>query len=144
MRPEDLIPAFLDELASLQLSREDRFKIQRIAKELTCPRYFDADAECKDNIEHWPSEDLDDLFTTLNDYCPPYCYFGATEGDGSDYGCWPSTDALEGDSDVYSSSDSPDGPAPNGQFFWLHINDHGNMTLYRRAGNRWIQVWGVV
>jgi hypothetical protein len=27
---------------------------------------------------------------------------------------------------------------------WLHVNDHGNCTLYRRAGNRWIEVWSVV
>jgi hypothetical protein len=27
---------------------------------------------------------------------------------------------------------------------WLHANDHGNATLYRRAGRRWIEVWAVV
>lgn len=33
---------------------------------------------------------VDQLSDTLNDFAPPYCYFGAHDGDGSDFGFWPS------------------------------------------------------
>ena len=31
---------------------------------------------------------LEDLFDALNDIAPDGCYFGAHEGDGSDFGFW--------------------------------------------------------
>ena len=59
-----------------------------------------------DATEHWElhfdadSEDshkaFADLCDALNGACPPFCYFGANEGDGSSFGVWPNDDELEG------------------------------------------------
>lgn len=38
---------------------------------------------------------LEHLFDVLNKFCPPYTYFGAHEGDGSDYGCWVDRERLD-------------------------------------------------
>ena len=44
---------------------------------------------------HLEAEDtIDELIDALNQHAPPYCYFGANEGDGSDFGFWPDHDAI--------------------------------------------------
>jgi hypothetical protein len=40
----------------------------------------------------------EDLFEALNDYAAPYVYFGTNEGDGADFGFWPSISSLQEDS----------------------------------------------
>jgi hypothetical protein len=37
---------------------------------------------------------IDGLSTELQAFAPPYCYFGAHEGDASDYGFWPCDEAI--------------------------------------------------
>jgi hypothetical protein len=36
-----------------------------------------------------------DLMDALQTVCPPFCYFGANEGDGSSIGVWVSDDAID-------------------------------------------------
>jgi hypothetical protein len=36
-----------------------------------------------------------DLSNALGEHTPPYTYFGANEGDGSDYGVWISSESIE-------------------------------------------------
>jgi hypothetical protein len=38
---------------------------------------------------------LIDLMDALQTVCPPFCYFGANEGDSSALGVWPSDDEIE-------------------------------------------------
>lgn len=45
------------------------------------------DAE-RDNDDHARSEAVESMFDALNDVAPEGTYFGAHEGDGSDYGFW--------------------------------------------------------
>jgi hypothetical protein len=72
LRPEDLIPVFVNEL-------------RRLGHAAT---HFDAE---------WLVENpedaawlLADLFDALNDVAPDGTYFGAHEGDGADFGFWRS------------------------------------------------------
>jgi len=40
---------------------------------------------------------LDQVFSALSKFCPPYTFFGRSEGDGSSYGCWPDIERLRED-----------------------------------------------
>lgn len=90
--------------------------------------------------------DLELLVDTLNDYAPPYCYFGVCEGDGSDYGFWVDRDQLQEDRD---EGDLPSGDSlPEDRWadweYYLHVSDHGNMELYQWSGTEWVSLWSVV
>ena len=147
LRSEDLIPAFLDEL-------DDETAATIIAE---YPEY-EAASEDEDH-EFWTSEEaswmVDALFDALNDVAPPFCYFGANEGDGSDYGFWPSLESAREDEDVLQVSDLAEVPDDATGYVML-VNDHGNVTLYevqipaigkhgfRRARNDLREVWSLV
>jgi hypothetical protein len=86
LRNLDLIEAFADELA-LCRGNEDHQIIQeaRAVSLLASLNYDVADMESA-------SELVNDLQDALNEYAPDGCYFGTHEGDGSDFGFWPSND----------------------------------------------------
>lgn len=48
-----------------------------------------------DDIE--AEEVIGDLIGALDEFAPPYCYFGASEGDAADFGFWVSWDSIEDD-----------------------------------------------
>jgi hypothetical protein len=35
-------------------------------------------------------------------------------------------------------------PSTKSCAYVMSVTDHGNVTLYRRSGRRWIEVWSVV
>lgn len=131
LRTVDLLESFSDTLETL---------IQRNGKtgkenEYQTSLVWDA-REAIDEIEEdesepeYVSEILDDLSEALSEYAAPYCYFGAHQGDGSDFGFWPDIDGLEEDShfgEVTKVSD-PSEVESNGTYAF--VNDHGNVTLY--------------
>jgi hypothetical protein len=140
MRNEDLIPCFRDELETLLSRQSRRFKRKEYRATIR-----EADKIIKS--EDWDSEAadyaLDALFGALEAFAPPYTYFGAHEGDGSDYGFWlgdfpdHNFDGLK----VSSLSDIPKGY--RGEV--LEINDHGNMTLgYVNSRGDFKTIWAVV
>jgi len=151
MRPEDLIPAFLDAAEELRLSREDRKVVRLLRAELA---YLEAHPPAIDPFDDM-GDRLSDLFDLLDRYTPDYCYFGAHPGDGADYGVWIVEDLLQdtrqgGYDGCVFRADTPPYPVgaladlPFDYSHWLHVNDHGNCTLYRRAGRRWVECWSVV
>lgn len=139
LRPEDLIPSFLDEAESLRLPREERKIVRAIRKAV-----HDAD----DESAYWDEDadgDLDDLFGILENHVPDFCTFGAHEGDGSDFGVWPALDLHDHNGlEAEGIHISPDAPSTREHSHWLQVSDHGNATLYRRAGNRWLECWSIV
>jgi len=79
------------------------------------------------------SEDADwlineSLFDALNDFAAPYSYFGANEGDASDFGYWPMCDA-ESLEDARESG------------YRVEISDHGNVALYDANDE---EIWSIV
>jgi hypothetical protein len=78
LRNEDLIPTFAEVLASID---EEKIFQDIIKEALAFSNWEDID-EAIDISE--------DLFIGLNYYAPRGCYFGCTDGDGSDFGFWKS------------------------------------------------------
>ena len=131
MRPEDLIPAFASELDWLGgCSRAERKLINEANR-----------------IEDYDSEEagfiLDELFEALNERAPAYGYFGAHPGNGADYGFWFYEDFLDDNFYGLRVSDTSEVP-PDYTGEVLHVNDHGNMTLYVARRGKLREVWGIV
>ena len=93
MRAEDLIPCFSSELERLAKQAAphlgavdpDHMKIVNECNALTEDDYNSEDVETIERISWLLNEEL---FEALDSYAPPGFYFGANEGDGSDYGFW--------------------------------------------------------
>jgi hypothetical protein len=86
LRTQDLVPVFLEAIVDtpeyLQILQSNIYELGVI---------FDISAS--DDDERWESEYMsyflnETLFDTLNTYAPDGYYFGAHEGDGSDFGYW--------------------------------------------------------
>ena len=76
------------------------------------------------------AELVNDLQYALNEHAPPYCYFGTSEGDGSDFGFWPSMDAIE-ELPRIQNVDGEEIPDED----HAYVNDHGNVTVYGADGS---------
>lgn len=136
MREEDLIPAFLSELQSQKPCKQAHKKlIREIEARMESENYYESEDEDS-------TFDLEALFDALNEYAPPYFYFGAHPGDGADYGYWLTEGFVE-EFDGLKVNDTSEVPKGyRGEV--LHVNDHGNVTLYvaNRLGLH--EVWGIV
>ena len=86
MRPQDLIPAFLDILRDVDGAAHEQYMLMPFGP---VPSHVMDEG---DDSEWWQSEDalwiLQDLFDALDAASPEGFYFGAHPGDGSDYGFW--------------------------------------------------------
>lgn len=141
MRPKDLIPEFLYTLGQLDKARHDALAEEYkdvLDGEWDEEQDCDGEGECAEQIDYC----LEALFDALEKYAPPYCYFGAHEGDGDDYGFWVSWDAItegEADGNIVRVNAGDEWPGEGDHV--LEVTDHGNATLYDRAGN---EIWAVV
>ncbi len=135
MRAEDLIPCFLAACDGLRLSKGERATVRDIRKRSRVAGYYEGeDSAC----------DLESLFDALGARVPDFCYFGAHEGDGSDYGVWVSWDSLEDDGDVLRVGDLLEVESGYAGHV-LVSNERGNATLYRRGRNgRLYELWACV
>lgn len=133
MRAEDLIPSFAWELRHLRgsLPRDLANDIRKCES-----------AWAKDQSYEFECEVLEELADALQDFAPAYAYFGAHPGDGSDYGYWLS-ESMQEDFDGLQVSDTSEVPKCfRGEV--LHINDHGNMSLYVANSRGLREVWAIV
>lgn len=123
LRQPDLLNAFADTLAGL----DDHFDDTE-AKALATLLEIDSDY-CA-GLPEAAAAVLDDLADRLQEFAPPYCYFGAHSGDGSDFGFWPNLDAI----DELPKVSDPNEVDDIGQDC-VFVNDHGNVTLYAADGS---------
>jgi hypothetical protein len=82
-----------------------------------------------DNETSEDSDLVNELIDALNELAPPYCYFGAHEGDGSDFGFWPSMDAID---ELPRIKNEEGETVPDCDH--CYVNDHGNVTVYGAGG----------
>ncbi len=96
------------------------------------------------------SEYVDELAQELEHFAPPFCYFGASEGDGADFGFWVSEDsvreAVRSGEIAVVEDDTRGGRQDvlpkNYTGYRLHISDHGNYSLYEYVrGKNLGDVW---
>jgi hypothetical protein len=132
MRAIDLVPNFCEVLASVggygKITREGR---KLMAKGDT------------PELTEFLNERLWDAMQAA---APPYAEFGAHEGDGSDYGFWPSIEALsedarEGDTVVKVEAGNPWPEMAKSVVYVMEVTDHGNVTLRHRSNGR--EIWSV-
>jgi hypothetical protein len=132
LRTEDLIDAFSDELSAIVCAK-DRTESERELLSLASAwlgREQDDEAPKQDIHEEEGSQLVNDLVDALNDHAPACTYFGAHEGDGSDFGFWPSWDAID---ELPRIADPGEAEAHLGEEC-VFVNDHGNVTLYNADG----------
>lgn len=154
MRHEDLIPCFVEVLEEHGNYQTHEMLVKEISYRMEKEDYYNSEQA------EW---DLDELFDALQEIAPPYYYFGSHPGDGADYGFWLCDDVAEmvKGSGGYVVEDyktklqlehitpefiREDGWPNSGHVEVLHINDHGNCTLYDYdcQNNVWAEIWAIV
>lgn len=144
--PSHLIPRLHDEL-EWQLQRQERTPENRDEIDRLHAIYGRISDECWDEDGEYIETDDDceilvELEDALNHFAPAYCYFGSHPGDGSDVGFWIS-DFIEEDFDGLRVDDTSEVPGDyTGEV--LHVNDHGNVTLYVANNGNLTELWGAV
>jgi len=144
LRTEDLLDSFATELEWQVQRNADYFQsddVRRAERDRLLSLVWDA-RECdpeSEDADYLVNESLPDA---LQEFAPAYGYFGAHCGDGADFGFWLSDDALA-DFDGLRVADTSEVPEDySGEV--LHVNDHGNMTLYVATTGQLVEVWAVV
>lgn len=164
MRSEDLIPAFMDVLG--RYAPERAKELRESPENLEIFAWLEGDTD--EPEPEYTSEFInEDLRQAMDEIAAPYTCFGASEGDGADYGYWPALETLEEDAryldGVIKVDDGDewhrdkDGylvvngialhfPSPQlsgGSIdYVVSVSDHGNVTLYD-AHTR-TEIWSVV
>lgn len=139
LRTEDLLQAFSAEL-DYHLKRNpegdcwatcdgvsNRARYVALVAEAEAVTDFDSEEAAEMVNESLPD--------ALQEFAPPYCYFGATEGDGSDFGFWPCMDQIEELPHLVEAEDRSreEDCAAMGEDSKL-VNDHGNVTVFAADG----------
>lgn len=145
MRPEDLIPDFIDIARDLGANENKDHKktLTKIEHRMEADEYFDMEDA---------SYDLEALFNMLQEYAPPYFYFGSLPGDGADYGFWLyeyqnlAQEVKDNGGVVVFDLSELDTYEDGGMVEVLHVNDHGNCTLYNyNADTKELnEIWAIV
>ena len=149
LRQQDLLSAFAQTLSSLESTKfyaevgPDSLELYH-GSELVrqAPAMLDALDNTTAVSNPYVAEYLDWLTDALQEYCPPFVYFGTLEGDGADFGFWPDMDRLNEE----MRSTTSDFQADN---CWtltddgviVHVSDHGNVTVMDMERN---VLWSVV
>lgn len=138
MRKEDLIPSFAWELEHQKPLRKYHAHNLRVIKtNMEVKDYYDTEEA------DW---DLETLFEMMEEYAPPYFYFGSHPSNGSDYGYWLGEDFEQDIIDMGGIKVSDLSEIPKGYTGEvLEINDHGNCTLwYKSRNHRMAEMWSIV
>ena len=124
LRTSDLLICFANELDWMRGNDDATKQVDNL------PTVNEGDETEIDENSDAATELLQAFFEQLDYLAPPYCYFGAIEGDGSDFGFWPSMEAINELPRIQNveGEDLPDEDH-------CYVNDHGNVTVYAADGS---------
>ena len=143
LRTEDLLPDFVSLLRELGYRGKRNGAFDRASRIANLSARH---GEIPEGLREEADELVNDLCDLLDGFAPEYCYFGTLEGDGSDFGFWPSQEwreraEEEGVPIVSCGSALPkdfaDGP-------WFQVSDHGNLAFNLRTDGADSEVWAIV
>lgn len=128
MRQEALIPCFVDEILRID---PDNATAKYVKERMDKGEDEEGVSLYYDTLDSYL--DLDNLFDELNDLCAdcPYVYFGASEGDGADYGYWVSWDSLVEDIDNGNLSAYGSPEESQSEYTYVVMDDPENPTKYQ-------------
>lgn len=140
LRTQDLMESFIWELRKVlkHRSRELTAIESRFNRAIN-GRYGDNDMYFYGNVGQF---DLDSLFDMLNEHAPDFGYFGSHPGDGANFGFWLN-EFFEYDYDGLKVGDLSEVDKSHIGYV-LHINDHGNMSLYWKSARKLKELWSIV
>jgi len=138
LRDQDLLEALMNELEyqigrnGNTLAQPEHFNLRNSLADLMgeAQDCFGDNGEIDEDHDMTAQDVIASLCDALNTFAGPYCYFGAHEGDGSDFGFWPARDSIEElptlESGVEHETQDED---------YKEVNDHGNVTVFSADGN---------
>ena len=129
LKIDDLLEAFGWELQHIEGATAEHLALANEARQLAHAYTFADSDETEDEADR-ANDLVDKLTEALNELAPAYCYFSAHEGDGSDFGFWPSMEAIEELPRVSDPSEVEKHLGEDCAF----VNDHGNVTVYSANG----------
>jgi hypothetical protein len=122
----DLIAAFANALLGICDGNAEATELARDSKQYLEPDIDDTDEEFRHSL-------VESLTDYLNEFCPPFVYFGTHPGDGADFGFWPDLEAIDAscEREHHRRTHNPD----TGEIVLeddsviVQVNDHGNVTV---------------
>jgi len=102
--------------------------------------------ETSNESDDWFAENVAEIVQEIMDYlvehCPDWSYVGYVPDVSGMIAVMPDIEGARDDDDcqIVSDTSEADGTSP----LVLHVNDHGNATLYHQKGDTLTQVWAVV
>jgi hypothetical protein len=138
LRTVDLVDAFVGELA--ELARGPSITADEALLIREAHQWLEVEEDNRDEEEG--AEIVNALIDALNDHAPIYCYFGAHEGDGADFGFWPDIHAIEELPHVPDDNEDESFAAAARRLGedCKYVNDHGNVTVYGADGSILIEL----
>ena len=147
LRTEDLLEAFAQTLSSLESTKfyaevgPDSLELYH-GSELVrqAPAMLDALDNTTAVSNPYVAEYLDWLTDALQEYCPPFVYFGTHPGDGADFGFWPDIETIQEIVNI-AECDASQGISCPDDGVIVQVSDHGNVTVMDMERN---VLWSVV
>jgi hypothetical protein len=149
LRLRDLIPSLCRAIGEID-SENPLMQSVLLRIYLSDGDQFDFEGEAYEGrSEYWDTDesefDLDSLLHTLDVLAPPYCVFGASDVNSTDYGFWPDCRSIEaavlsGDLPRFSACKDPS-IAGDYDGHWISVGDAGQYTLLLRRDGIDREVW---
>ena len=130
LRTEDLLPVFTATMR--QFLTDNGHKSIYVERAETIIRNDFYDMELADEL-------VGTLMDGIQGYCPPFVYFGAHEGDGSDFGFWPDIETIQEIVNI-AECDASQGISCPDDGVIIQVSDHGNVTVMDMERN---VIWSV-